>query len=237
MGEYRKSAQRRMHDAEVEWRKWHKVVAKDAKSMVGDMLVELDNRHQKLLSEFSAAGQRRDAVARKMAGIQKEIQSVQKAMTRGDVNWESVSERLLDLARAIGGIRAGFAGVESTLRRIREQGPSATEIIDHLTEEIQKERLNWDQSASAFEHIYIELESAHLPPGIQDANDYIEHGMFEPQIARARNDDSPAAVAAVTEELHKLLYPNEREPEPSGAEIAAEAGEKLLPSNDEEVED
>ena len=237
MGDYRKTALRRMKDAEVEWRKWHKVVAKDAKSMVGDMLVELDNRHQKLLSEFSAAGQRRDAVARDMAGIQKEVKSVQKAMTRGDVNWESVSERLLNLARAIGGIRAGFASVESTLRRIREQGPSATEIVDHLTEEMQKERLNWEQSASAFEHIYIELESAHLPPGIQDANDYVEHGMFEPNIALARNDDSPAAVAAVTEELHELLYPNEPEREPSGAEIAAQAGEKLLPSNDEEVED
>ena len=85
MGDYRKTALRRMKDAEVEWRKWHKVVAKDAKSMVGDMLVELDNRHQILLSEFSAAGQRRDAVARDMAGIQKEVQSVQKAMTRGNV--------------------------------------------------------------------------------------------------------------------------------------------------------
>ncbi len=53
MGDYRKTALRRMNDAEVEWRKWHKVVAKEAKSMVGDMLVELDNRHQTLLSEFS----------------------------------------------------------------------------------------------------------------------------------------------------------------------------------------
>ena len=237
MGDYRKTALRRMKDAEVEWKKWHKVVAKDAKSMVGDMLVELDNRHQKLLSEFSAAGQRRDAVSKDMAGIQKEVQSVQKAMTQGSVNWQSVSERLLNLAAAIGGVRAGFASVESTLRRIREQGPNAVEIIDHLTEELQKERQNWEQSASAFEHIYIELESAHLPPGIQDANDYVEHGMFEPHMARAGNDDSPAAVEEVTRKIHKRLYPNEPNREPSGAEIAAQAGDKLLPSNDEEVED
>ena len=237
MGDYRKKAQRRMKDAEVEWRKWHKVVAKDAKSMVGDILVELDNRHQKLLSEFSAAGQRRDAVASEMAGIQKEVQSVQKEMTQGNVNWQSVSERVLNLAAAIGGIRAGFASVENTLRRIREQGPNAVEIIDHLTEELQKERLNWEQSASAVELIDIDHENPNLPTGIQDANDYVEHGMFEPHIARARFVDSPEPVEEATRELHERLYPNDPVPEPSGAEIAAQAGEKLLPSNDEEVED
>ncbi len=237
MGDYRKTAQRRMNDAEAEWRKWHKAVAKDAKSMVGDMLVELDNRHQKLLSEFSAAGQRRDAVAASLAEIQKEIQGIQKRMSKGNVNWPHESERLLNLAGKIGGIRTGFASVEKTLRRIREEGPNAGEIIDHLTEELQKERENWEQSASAFEHIYIGLESAHLPSGFQDANDYIEHGSFETHIALSRFDDSPDAVQGVTDELHKLLYPNDPEEQVTGAVIAAEAAETLLRSSDEDAQD
>ena len=224
MGDYRKTAQRRINDAEAEWKKWHKAVAKDAKSMVGDMLVELDNRHQKLLSEFSAAGQRRDAVAASLAEIQKEIQGIQKRMSKGNVNWQHESERLLNLAGKIGGIRSGFASVEKTLRRIREEGPNADEIIDHLNEELQKERENWEQSASAFEHIYIELESAHLPSEFQDSNDYIEHGSFETPIALSRFDDSPDAVQGVTDELHELLS-SER-----GSQLAISSVDRLVAS-------
>ena len=236
MGEYRKTAQKRMKDAEDEWRTWHKSVAKETRSMVGDMLVELDNRHQNLLSEFRAAGQRRDAVAGQIPDIQKEIQGIQKRMARGGVNWQQESLRLLNLAQRIGKVRSGFASVELTLRRVREEGPNASEILDHLTEELRKERDNWEQSASAFEHIYIELESAHLPVGFQEANDYVEQSSFEQHIALATRDDSPESVRAVAAELNELLYPKLGGEEQSGAEIAAKAAEKLLPASDEEGE-
>ena len=205
MGEHRKETQRRLRAAELELKGWQAQVKVDVGEILGDLLRELLDRHNRLYEIHINGGQSRDASLVGLVNLEKEFKLVQKQISKSSVDKAILTDSILKIATGLGGIRKGLAGIETTLIAARAKEPSPADLVQDTLGAFDTASSEWAQSAERFESIYSELENTLPPEKLRNAEAVFDESRMDLYLGRVDGDGSQSSIKQWQGHLAEVL--------------------------------
>lgn len=194
-----------MKQVDVEIRAWHSRLADESNEMMAELLDSMLARHQFLSAEYLQASQEKDQALQGLHRIDKELRSVNKQISRGDVDRRVLSDSILQIAASLGEIIGELQRISKHLIATRRHTVTVAEMVAGFVEEVSSSREKWVQSSEGIDAIYSDFEERTLPENVRKLQDAFDQSRLDLFLARAHGDDSKAATEKWRSQLNSIL--------------------------------